>query len=565
MPVAYSADQSATTGVTTVAYSADQTVTTLTAGTAPSAPTGLSAGAVSSARIDLSWTDASTDETGFEVERSVTGSGGPWFLLVTKSANAVSHQDGTVSPSTSYWYRVRAVNTFGQSGYSNTASASTPAAPIDPPPPPAATLLAALQVLIALDTRPTEVPVWTDVTAWVRGVSWRRGRDSELSEVTAGTGRLLLDNRDRRFDPTHAGGPYYGKLKKLRRVRLRATWDAVAYDAFTAYAEDWNLRWEGPQDAVVEVPLVDGFAVLAAAQSTDALPVQTADQRVHALLDEAAWTIGQGWLMGHPQQSILGVSTVLGSPGDRLLSVCDSPLAAVAAAGPGQERSVLAEILLATRSEQGLFFVDRSGRVRLRSRHELQQSGAGNPLAVFGSDAAAGELRYTGGAIDAAGGPHYNRVRVSRPDTQTVAVAQNDASIFDYFPRVLDLATALASDEEALWLAQAMVAKYAQPVPRVEALDLDPVHQPALVWPQLLQRDLGDPVLVRKRPPGGGAVLEQRCRLEGEEVAYEAGGDTARARWAFRWRLAPTGLEGAPWVMGDAARSILGTSTRLLQ
>ena len=43
----------------------------------PAAPSGLSATAVSSSQINLSWTDNSSDETGFKLERK-TGAGGTW-------------------------------------------------------------------------------------------------------------------------------------------------------------------------------------------------------------------------------------------------------------------------------------------------------------------------------------------------------------------------------------------------------------------------------------------------------------------------------------------------------
>jgi acid phosphatase len=96
---------------------------------APSAPSGLIAGAVSSTRIDLSWNDTAT-ETGYRVERSPNGSNN-WTQIVSLSANQNSYSDTQASAQTTYFYRVRGVNSGGFSPYSNTASATTPA----PPPP----------------------------------------------------------------------------------------------------------------------------------------------------------------------------------------------------------------------------------------------------------------------------------------------------------------------------------------------------------------------------------------------------------------------------------------------
>ena len=91
----------------------------------PSAPTGLTANAVSSTRIDLNWADTAS-ETGYRVERSPDGSTG-WTEIASLNQNQNSYSDLQVSAQQTYFYRVRALNSGGFSGYSNIASASTPA------------------------------------------------------------------------------------------------------------------------------------------------------------------------------------------------------------------------------------------------------------------------------------------------------------------------------------------------------------------------------------------------------------------------------------------------------
>ena len=91
--------------------------------TPPAAPTGLAATAVSSSEISLSWTDNSGNENGFEIERSADGFN--WSLLTMASSNTSSHTDSGLSPSTTWFYRVRAINGAGESDYTNVASATT--------------------------------------------------------------------------------------------------------------------------------------------------------------------------------------------------------------------------------------------------------------------------------------------------------------------------------------------------------------------------------------------------------------------------------------------------------
>jgi subtilisin family serine protease len=104
----------------------------------PTAPSGLSATTASSSQINLSWTDNSSNETGFKIERST---GGGYSQVGTAGTNAASYSDSGLSASTQYTYRVRAYNSAGNSGYSGTASATTTA-----PPPTAPTGLSATAV-----------------------------------------------------------------------------------------------------------------------------------------------------------------------------------------------------------------------------------------------------------------------------------------------------------------------------------------------------------------------------------------------------------------------------------
>ena len=118
---------------------------------APSAPTGLTATALSQTRIDLSWNDVG-EETGYRVEKSASGAGG-WAEITSLSADQTTYSDLTVSAQQTWFYRVRALNTGGFSPYSNTASATTPA----PPQPSAGDV-----VLWAAES-PTKVGAWSVV------------------------------------------------------------------------------------------------------------------------------------------------------------------------------------------------------------------------------------------------------------------------------------------------------------------------------------------------------------------------------------------------------------------
>ena len=92
--------------------------------TPPTAPGGLSAVSVSASQIDLSWSDNSNNENGFKIERSPNGSS-DWTQIASVNANVTTYQDSGLTCGTTYYYRVYAYNTGGNSSYSNTASATT--------------------------------------------------------------------------------------------------------------------------------------------------------------------------------------------------------------------------------------------------------------------------------------------------------------------------------------------------------------------------------------------------------------------------------------------------------
>jgi hypothetical protein len=94
--------------------------------TPPAAPSNLDASASSTSQIDLTWQDEATDEAGYEVEQSTSGSSGPFSSLADLSANATSYTHTGLTPNSEYCYRVRSTNIAGASNWTSVACATTP-------------------------------------------------------------------------------------------------------------------------------------------------------------------------------------------------------------------------------------------------------------------------------------------------------------------------------------------------------------------------------------------------------------------------------------------------------
>ena len=80
--------------------------------------------AITAAQLTLSWSDNSTNEEGFRIERR-TGTTGTYAEIAAVGVNAASYTDVNLANGTTYCYRVRAYNAGGTSGYSNEQCATT--------------------------------------------------------------------------------------------------------------------------------------------------------------------------------------------------------------------------------------------------------------------------------------------------------------------------------------------------------------------------------------------------------------------------------------------------------
>jgi hypothetical protein len=76
------------------------------------------------ASLNLKWTDVSSNETGFKIERMA--STGNYGQLATVPANVQTYTDTGLNSGTTYCYRVRAYNSAGSSSPSNAGCTTTP-------------------------------------------------------------------------------------------------------------------------------------------------------------------------------------------------------------------------------------------------------------------------------------------------------------------------------------------------------------------------------------------------------------------------------------------------------
>ena len=128
---------------------------------APNSPSDLTVMAVSSSQIDLSWTDNSTDESGFSIERKI-GASGTYAVIGSVGSNVSTYSSKNLIQTTEYYYRVRAKSGSTYSSYTDEVSGT--ALPMNPPSGLTATVISSCQIDLS----------WTDNSTDESGFSIER-------------------------------------------------------------------------------------------------------------------------------------------------------------------------------------------------------------------------------------------------------------------------------------------------------------------------------------------------------------------------------------------------------
>jgi len=141
----------------------------------------------------------------------------------------------------------------------------------------------------ALDTTPT----WTDITAYVQSGSIKFGRSNEFDEFQAGRATLVLNNRDRRFDPFYTSGPYYGNLKARKQLRIRTTWNSTTRTQFVGFVTGWGVAPEVGGNSTWTLEAYDGLAYLARVDLPDMLWYKATQGAGYPANMLAWWPLGE--------------------------------------------------------------------------------------------------------------------------------------------------------------------------------------------------------------------------------------------------------------------------------
>jgi hypothetical protein len=388
---------------------------------------------------------------------------------------------------------------------------------------------------VDLDNDPTSgTTTWTDFTSRLVAYSRQPVRSNEFDQPQGAGAQVKLRNDDGALIPDNTAGAYYGKLKKLRRCRVRAQWGGVTYNRFKGYVEDWPQTWDmAGKDQTVTLQLKDGLKPL---ETFDLGGRDYGGALTGALVAQVLTDAGITAQNLDVGQSNPPDSGVLSSPTYALQRVHD-----IAA------------------TENGVAFADGGGTIQFHDRHHRIYAGTAVPSATIGDSA--GEVRYTG--PQPIFGDVWPIVKVTPAGATTAVVVTNDAGTASFFQQTLVFPTAgnyLVDDPaEALAAAQYLAGRYSQELTRIPSVDLIGARDPT-TWPVILNLDTSDRVVFRRRwlhngTIGGTVEIDGFIEGYGEQV-------TVGQDWRVNVPISPGSLD-AYWILGDPVYGVLGVTTTL--
>jgi hypothetical protein len=385
--------------------------------------------------------------------------------------------------------------------------------------------------------------IWTDIAGLFRSGTITRPStrvQGPLITYQGGTASAAFDNTGAQLDPDNPSGPYYGFLRPMIPVRIRAVYGSVSYSVWAGFIGSWqgtDLTYDMGYDEA-NLTADDGFKILAGI-AIPAVPSGAGDgedtgARVTRILNAASWYTDH-----------------------RRVTTGDSPVQSTLFGD-----TALNLLQLTADTEIGELYMDGAGNLVYRHRHAiLTDTRSTTVQAVFG------DLPGTvhGAFTELACIPH----RRANDDTTlvndvqatsaggTLQEAQSRASQRKYlFPRSYARSDLLLeSDAETLAWAQWVLSVSLDGDDRFEAVTIDPLADTANLFPQVLGREIGDRIQVWRRPQNSGTTLTQDCFIRG--IQHDV--DAVAGTWSTTWTLQSAARYTGFLILDDPANGLLNT------
>ena len=336
--------------------------------------------------------------------------------------------------------------------------------------------------------------VFVDVTDHLSGqVTTTRGRSRETDQYQAGVMSFQLRNEDFKFDPRSGGST---KLSLRLIVNAYVAMETTEFQFFNGYVDDINVTYDMPDISVINVTCIDAFSVLSNAMLRNYTPTAawTTGRAVGDVLDRVGYT---------SKRSIAaGISTIQSTTQTSI--------------------SALDFCRLMARTENGYFFVDRTGVVTFANRYKGQGQ---YPSVLFTDDQTPTFTFYVGYTQltqNSQATLLYNEVTGTRTGG-TQQVATDSTSQATYFIRSLDIGQVEnQTDAQVAEVCKYVIGKYANPETRLDNVAAELNGLSVDEFSRLMSLDILDHVEIQRFASSGSAGIDILSMVDGIACSFDA-------------------------------------------
>lgn len=291
-------------------------------------------------------------------------------------------------------------------------------------------------------------PNIVDVSSSTVKIDTRKERNLLQDKYTAGQATVRVVDPTGAWNPQNTSSPYYPNLVPLRQITIEATYSGTTYPIFAGYITEYQYTYPKDQEiGFVDLVCFDAFRLMYNSIVTT-VTGQAAGQDTGTRIDKILNTIG--W-----------------SGSQRSLEVGDT----TCQADPGTSRNALDAIQTLEFTEQGAFYIDKSGNAIFKDRTYVYNAQSATPV-KFNNDGTT-DINYFNIKFAHDDKTIVNSCSVTRigGTTQTYTDATSAATYFNHGITASDML--MQTDANALALATAYVTTRKDTTIRIDSITLD--------------------------------------------------------------------------------------------
>ena len=287
-----------------------------------------------------------------------------------------------------------------------------------------------------------------DVSTSVIKIETRKERNLLQDKYTAGQATVRIVDPNGYWNPQNTASPYYPNLVPLRQITISATYSGTTYPIFAGFITEYKYQYPKDQETgFVDLICYDGFRLLfnsLITTVTGAVAGEDTGTRVGRILTQVQWAGSQRIIL----------------TGD---TTCQ--------ADPGTSRNALEACQTAEFTEQGAFYINKSGQAVFKDRTFVYNAQSASPT-KFNNDGTT-DINYFGITFAHDDKTIVNSASVTRIGGTTQTYTDTTSQQTYFFHGITATDMLMETDANALALATAYVTTRKDTTIRIDNITLD--------------------------------------------------------------------------------------------